>query len=172
MEQGVLRQKVAQDRSHKRLTGETVWKNAEKKKAIIAVVIVIALAAAALAFMQHRSARPTLDDFEGTFLMSDGRCIKMKADPTDEYDMTGRIYKEGDEEATIDVVGVYTPAGSISVEEPGDDGMMIGIMSVKSFGRLEYADMDTMETFTLEKMNIDCHYKVKKQGAERYKLNY
>ena len=117
----------------------------------ILLVILIAVAALTLVIMQHNPSRPTLDDFEGAFLMSDGRCLEMTADPTDDYDMTGRIYKDGDESAAIDVVGVYTPAGSISVEEAGDDGMIIGILSVKRFGRLEYIDMDTMETYRLKK---------------------
>jgi len=123
-----------------------------KKTFIILPVIILAAAALAFVIMMQNTSRPTLDDFEGAFLMSDGRCLEMTADPTDDYDMTGRIYKDGDESAAIDVVGVYTPAGAISVEEADDDGMMIGIMSVKRFGRLEYIDMDEMETYELKKM--------------------
>ncbi len=123
-----------------------------KKTVVILSGIVLAAIALTLVILQLNTSRPTLDDFEGAFLMSDGRCLEMKADPTDDYDMTGRIYKDGDESAAIAVVGVYTPAGAISVEEADDDGMMIGIMSVKRFGRLEYIDMDEMETYELKKM--------------------
>lgn len=124
-----------------------------KKTFLIAAVLVIAVAAA-LIIMQKQASRPTLDDYEGTFRMSNGKYLELKADPTDEYDMSGCIYKEGEKATAKDVVGVYLSSGSLSVEdtEKSEDGVMIGILHIEFFGRYKFEDIDTEKTLTLEKL--------------------
>lgn len=121
---------------------------------IVAVILIAVIAAAAVVIIHKQTSRPSLEDYEGTFRISNGKYLELKAAPTDEYDMKGRIYKEGKKADGKSVVGVYMPSGALSVEDPkeSEDGVMFGILSIDFFGRYKYVDIDTEKTLTLEKL--------------------